>query len=160
MPGVEAWGVSGLSFRLTAYYAAKTRFGQKCHRRLIDGSASMTIPYQLGRPEGSPKRPAELVGCRESVGAGDQRPLKDSRLHRGERPLAAQRLVPRLVNAAESLAAMPERGRQVSQGVRELAVIYPCLIRYTVVNGAFSDRAGSTRRTAADKVRSRVDAKL
>jgi len=29
MPGVEAWSVSGISFRLTAYYAAKTRFGQK-----------------------------------------------------------------------------------------------------------------------------------
>jgi hypothetical protein len=29
MPGVEAWGVSGISFRLTAHYAAKTRFGQK-----------------------------------------------------------------------------------------------------------------------------------
>jgi hypothetical protein len=32
MPGVEAWGVSGKSFRLTGHYATKARFGQK--RRL------------------------------------------------------------------------------------------------------------------------------
>jgi addiction module RelE/StbE family toxin len=50
-------------------------------------------------------------------------------------PLDAQRLVVRLVNAAESLADMPERGRRVGQGVRELAVIYPYLIRYRVIDG-------------------------
>jgi toxin ParE1/3/4 len=45
-------------------------------------------------------------------------------------PLAAQRLATRLVSAARSLETSPDRGRQISRGRRELAVIPPYLIRY------------------------------
>ena len=38
----------------------------------------------------------------------------------------------RLQAAANSLAEFPERGRQSGARVRELAVIYPYIIRYTV----------------------------
>lgn len=45
-------------------------------------------------------------------------------------PLAAQRLAARLVSAARSLETSPDRGRPVSLGRRELAIIPPYLIRY------------------------------
>jgi toxin ParE1/3/4 len=45
-------------------------------------------------------------------------------------PLAAQRLALRLVAAARSLERAPDRGRLISRGRRELAVIPPYLIRY------------------------------
>lgn len=45
-------------------------------------------------------------------------------------PLAAQRLAGRLVNAARSLETSPDRGRPITRGRRELAVIPPYLIRY------------------------------
>lgn len=45
---------------------------------------------------------------------------------------AAARLAQRLQAAADSLAEHPERGREASFGMRELAVIYPYLIRYRV----------------------------
>ena len=45
---------------------------------------------------------------------------------------AASRLARRLQTAAESLADHPERGRETSGGLRELAVIHPYLIRYRV----------------------------
>ena len=45
-------------------------------------------------------------------------------------PLAAQRLAARLLAAARSLEASPDRGRPISRGRRELAVIAPYLIRY------------------------------
>ena len=47
-------------------------------------------------------------------------------------PLAAERLASRLTAAVESLIDNPERGRPVSNGVRELVVIRPYLIRYQV----------------------------
>jgi len=46
-------------------------------------------------------------------------------------PLAAQRLAARLVSAARGLETHPDRGRSISRGRRELAVITPYLIRYT-----------------------------
>jgi toxin ParE1/3/4 len=45
-------------------------------------------------------------------------------------PLAAQRLAARLYSAARSLETSPDRGRPISRGRRELAVIHPYLIRY------------------------------
>ena len=45
-------------------------------------------------------------------------------------PLAAQRMAARLVQAARSLETLPDRGRIISRGRRELAVIAPYLIRY------------------------------
>lgn len=45
-------------------------------------------------------------------------------------PLAAQRMASRLIAAAQSLEAMPERGRPINRGRRELALIAPYLIRY------------------------------
>ncbi|HEX6859688.1 MAG TPA: type II toxin-antitoxin system RelE/ParE family toxin [Caulobacteraceae bacterium] len=45
-------------------------------------------------------------------------------------PLAAQRLAARLRSAANSLESSPDRGRPISRGRRELAVIHPYLIRY------------------------------
>ena len=51
-------------------------------------------------------------------------------------PLAAQRFTLRLVNAADSLAEMPERGRLARRGLRELTVIYPYIIRYQVLSAA------------------------
>jgi addiction module RelE/StbE family toxin len=45
-------------------------------------------------------------------------------------PLAAQRLSKRLIAAARSLEATPERGRQIARDRRELVVIRPYLIRY------------------------------
>jgi len=50
----------------------------------------------------------------------------------GFNPLAAQRLATRLVIAAESLVDLPDRGRQVRPGVRELVAVSPYLIRYSV----------------------------
>lgn len=51
-------------------------------------------------------------------------------------PLAAQRVATRLNSAAESLCEMPERGRLVGSGVRELTTIRPYLIRYVVQDDA------------------------
>jgi plasmid stabilization system protein ParE len=45
-------------------------------------------------------------------------------------PIAAQRMAARLVAAARSLETAPDRGRQISRGRRELAIIPPYLIRY------------------------------
>ncbi len=38
----------------------------------------------------------------------------------------------RLKRAGDSLSEMPERGRLAHRGLRELAVVYPYLIRYRV----------------------------
>jgi toxin ParE1/3/4 len=38
----------------------------------------------------------------------------------------------RLRRAGDSLGVMPDRGRKASRNLRELAVIYPYLIRYRV----------------------------
>ena len=45
-------------------------------------------------------------------------------------PLAAQRMAQRLRHAGEALADLPTRGRPASGGLRELAVVYPYVIRY------------------------------
>jgi plasmid stabilization system protein ParE len=45
-------------------------------------------------------------------------------------PLAAVRLAARIVTAARSVEAAPDRGRPVGRGRRELAIIRPYLIRY------------------------------
>jgi len=45
-------------------------------------------------------------------------------------PLAAQRLSTRLVQAARSLESLPDRGRLISAGRRELTIVPPYLIRY------------------------------
>ena len=47
-------------------------------------------------------------------------------------PAAAQRLGRRLIAAAESLASFPHRGRLAGNGCRELVVVRPFIIRYTV----------------------------
>ncbi|PZR35977.1 type II toxin-antitoxin system RelE/ParE family toxin [Caulobacter segnis] len=49
---------------------------------------------------------------------------------------AAARLARRLQTAADSLADHPDRGREASGGLRELAVIHPDLIRYRVRDDA------------------------
>lgn len=51
-------------------------------------------------------------------------------------PLAAQRLAIRLTSAAESLCDMPQRGRPVGNGVRELVTTRPYVIRYVVEDDA------------------------
>jgi plasmid stabilization system protein ParE len=47
-------------------------------------------------------------------------------------PLAAQRMSLRLVRAGDALGEFPDRGRPARRGLRELAIIYPYLIRYRV----------------------------
>ncbi|MDO9472070.1 MAG: type II toxin-antitoxin system RelE/ParE family toxin [Caulobacter sp.] len=47
-----------------------------------------------------------------------------------ENPHAARRTFLRLVAASDSLAILPERGRPISSGRRELAHLLPYLIRY------------------------------
>ena len=45
-------------------------------------------------------------------------------------PLAAQRIAQRLIGAGDDLATLPDRGRPIGPGRRELAIIAPYLIRY------------------------------
>lgn len=47
-------------------------------------------------------------------------------------PMAAQRFTARLVATVDSLAEHPNRGRLVSQGVRELVVVRPYLVLYKI----------------------------
>ena len=49
-------------------------------------------------------------------------------------PNAAARLELGIVEAAESLSTMPERGRPARRGRRELTVIPPYIIQYVVVD--------------------------
>ena len=58
----------------------------------------------------------DLVGIRDYIGK--------------DRPLAGQRMAQRLRQACDGLAALPNRGRPAGGGLRELAVIYPYIIRY------------------------------
>lgn len=46
---------------------------------------------------------------------------------------AAGRLATRIIELTDSLTTMPDRGRLVRPGVRELASIWPYVIRYAVV---------------------------
>lgn len=62
--------------------------------------------------------------------------LIDIRAYIGEeRPLAAQRMAERLLQAGESLAKFPERGRLAKRGLREWTLIYPYVLRYRVRKG-------------------------
>ena len=54
---------------------------------------------------------------------------------RGFNPAAAARLERQFVEVAESLVLMPERGRPVGHGRREIVVRPPYLMRYVVVEG-------------------------
>lgn len=45
-------------------------------------------------------------------------------------PLAAQRLALRIIAAGDSLEDMPDRGRPISRGRREMTLVPPYLIRY------------------------------
>ena len=47
-------------------------------------------------------------------------------------PAAAQRLVARLIEVADSLAEFSERGRDVGEGRREMTVVRPYVLRYRV----------------------------
>lgn len=49
-------------------------------------------------------------------------------------PLAAQRFTARLVATVESLAEHPNRGRPISQGVRELVAVRPYLVLYKITD--------------------------
>jgi plasmid stabilization system protein ParE len=52
-----------------------------------------------------------------------------------DNPLAGVRTAQRLRQAGDSLSLFPERGRKAGRHIRELTVIYPYIIRYTVVAG-------------------------
>ncbi|MEJ0063565.1 MAG: type II toxin-antitoxin system RelE/ParE family toxin [Alphaproteobacteria bacterium] len=49
------------------------------------------------------------------------------------RPRAAEDMGVRLIEAGNDLALFPHRGRLVSQNLRELTLVYPYIIRYSVV---------------------------
>ncbi len=51
-------------------------------------------------------------------------------------PLAAQQMAMRLIAVGNSLVEMPDRGRAVGGGSRELANVHPYLIRYRVAGDA------------------------
>ena len=70
----------------------------------------------------SPEALLDLSAIRDHIGA--------------DRPLAGQRMAVRLEAAANALSGFPLRGRPASAGLRELAVIYPYLIRYRVRSGS------------------------
>jgi plasmid stabilization system protein ParE len=45
-------------------------------------------------------------------------------------PAAAHHFASSLERAADSLASLPDRGRSIQDGMRELTVIHPSIIRY------------------------------
>ncbi|MCA1654091.1 MAG: type II toxin-antitoxin system RelE/ParE family toxin [Sphingomicrobium sp.] len=49
-------------------------------------------------------------------------------------PSAARRLADRLLAAGISLSEFPERGRAVAPGLRELTLVWPYVLRYSVAN--------------------------
>ena len=51
-------------------------------------------------------------------------------------PEAGRRLAQRILDAGDSLCDFPHRGRAIGDGVRQLALIYPYLIRYRVERDA------------------------
>jgi toxin ParE1/3/4 len=51
-------------------------------------------------------------------------------------PIAANRLVRRLLTAAEELPDTPQMGRPIRSGRRELVSVWPYLIRYRVADDA------------------------
>jgi plasmid stabilization system protein ParE len=64
---------------------------------------------------------------------------------------AGRRLAVKLVDLAESLVTMPDRGRMVRSGVRELTSIRPYIIRYTALPGEI--RIVSVRHSAMRPLR-------
>ena len=57
--------------------------------------------------------------------------LEDIRLYIGiDNPFAAGRVAAALIVAAESLCALPDRGRAIGGGARELTHMRPYIIRY------------------------------
>lgn len=54
----------------------------------------------------------------------------------GFNPLAARRLIRKLIEVAESPTIFPDRGRSISPTRRELLVVKPYLIRYAVTSDA------------------------
>jgi addiction module RelE/StbE family toxin len=52
---------------------------------------------------------------------------------RADSPVAAARLEARIVGKADSLVVMPDRGRPIGRGRREIAVSRTYLLRYVVV---------------------------
>jgi toxin ParE1/3/4 len=78
------------------------------------------------------RRPDDL-GRHVIWSSRSRRDLEAIRAYVGQdAPLAARRLSIQLFAAGESLAALPDRGRHVGGGVRELTIIYPYIIRYLV----------------------------
>ena len=69
----------------------------------------------------SPRAISDLIEIRAYIGQ--------------DRPLVAQRMAERLLQAGESLAEFPERGRLAKRGLREWTLIYPYVLRYRVRNG-------------------------
>jgi addiction module RelE/StbE family toxin len=51
-------------------------------------------------------------------------------------PLAAQRLAMKLVATGEALSGSANRGRPLKNGMRELTVVWPYIIRYRVEEDA------------------------
>lgn len=47
-------------------------------------------------------------------------------------PTAADRLGRRLIEAANSLAEFPDRGREATGGMREMTIVWPYVLRYQV----------------------------
>ena len=47
-------------------------------------------------------------------------------------PAAARRLADRLFAAATSLNEFPDRGREAGPGLRELTIVWPYVLRYSV----------------------------
>lgn len=47
-------------------------------------------------------------------------------------PTAAERLGRRLIELADSLAEFPDRGRDAGDGRREMATVWPYILRYRV----------------------------
>jgi toxin ParE1/3/4 len=47
---------------------------------------------------------------------------------------AAQRLAARIIDLTDSLTTLPDRGRSLRPGARELPSIWPYVIRYAVVD--------------------------
>lgn len=47
-----------------------------------------------------------------------------------DRPRVAEAFAQAILDAGDSLGTLPERGRPVDEGLRELTSVRPCIIRY------------------------------
>jgi addiction module RelE/StbE family toxin len=66
----------------------------------------------------SPKALSDLIDIRDYIGL--------------DSPIAAQHMAERLLQAGDSLAKFPDRGRAARRGLREWTLIYPYVLRYRV----------------------------